>query len=219
DIMNPFFAELAVGIESLLDEADYAVLLTNTSEQLSKQNRLLEVMHEFQVDGVLLCPVEDTPVDAIERLRRWELPVVLVARYLANVDVDYVGGDNVRGAQMAVDHLVDRGHGDIAFLGGPAHSSARADRLSGFRAALTRHGLHEVAAPRASGTTRDGGHDAMMELLDETDAVTAVLCYNDVVAMGAMLALRARGLEPGKDIAVVGFDDIADASLWRPSLS
>lgn len=219
DITNPFFAELAVGIETLLDDANYAVLLSNTSERLGKQERLLEVMHEFQVDGVLFCPVDGTPVDVIERLQRWQLPVVLIARYLPGVEVDYVGGDNVRGAELAVDHLVGRGHTNLGFLGGPAHASARADRLRGFRNALDRHNLEPPAEPVTSPTTRDGGYQAMETLLDGTPSISAVLCYNDVVALGAMLALQARGIEPGADVAVVGFDDIAEAALWHPGLS
>lgn len=177
DLGNPFFAQMTVGSEAELGEANHA-------------------------------------------LRRWRLPFVLVTRYLHGVDADYVGADNVLGAVLAVDHLIAGGHRRIALVGGPADSSARQDRQRGYRDALARHGLSvDNTLSIASPVTRDGGHRAMFVLLQHRDPPTAALCYNDVVALGAMLALQAAGLAPGQDIAVVGFDDIEEAALWRPTLT
>ncbi len=220
DITNPFFAELAVGIETHLDEARYTVLLTNTAEKLDKQDRLLTTMQGYQIDGLLLCPARGTTLETLENLRRWGLPFVLITRYLPGSDVDYVGADNIAGAEMAVEHLLALGHRRIAFLGGPSDSSARHDRLTGYRNALTGHGLTpDDALSVTSPVTRDGGYAAMQTLLDRLDPPTAALCYNDVVAFGAMLALQAAGLTPGPDFSVVGFDNIADSALWHPALT
>lgn len=220
DITNPFFAQMTVGSEAHLDQASYGILLSNTSERLGKQARLLETMHEYGVDGVLLCPAMGTPPETVERLRRWRLPFVLVARYLSDVDVDYVGADNVSGAQMAVEHLIALGHRRIAFVGGPSDASARRDRLRGYHSALRRHNLPvDDALSIPSPVTRDGGHRAALRLLDQTDPPAAALCYNDVVAFGVMLGLQAKGKIPGQDFAVVGSDDIDEAALWSPALT
>ncbi len=220
DITNPFFAELAVGIEAYLGEANYIVLLTHTAEQLDKQDRLLAMMQGYQVDGLLLCPARGTSLQTIEQLRRWKLPFVLIARYLPDSDVDYVGADNVAGAEMALDHLLALGHRRIAFLGGPSDSSARHDRLTGYRNALERHGVTpDEALSITSPVTREGGYAAMIDLLHLSEPPTAALCYNDIVAFGAMLSLQAAGHAPGQDFAIVGFDNIADSALWRPALT
>jgi LacI family transcriptional regulator, galactose operon repressor len=217
---NPFFAQMTVGSEAEVGEANYALLLSTTADRADRQSRMLEAMQAYGVDGILLCPAKGTAPETVARLRRWRLPFVLVTRYLDGVDADYVGADNVLGAALAVDHLVAGGHRRIALVGGPADSSARRDRRRGYRVALARHGLTaDDTLSIASPVTRDGGHRAMLALLQHHDPPTAALCYNDVVALGAMLALQAAGLAPGQDMAVVGFDDIEEASLWRPALT
>jgi LacI family transcriptional regulator len=220
DITNPFFAQMTIGSEAQLEQADHAVLLANTSDKLAKQDRLLEAMHEYGVDGILFCPAKGTSPDTIERLRRWHLPFVLVTRYLFEVEADYVGADNVLGAEMAVEHLLANGHRRIAMIGGPADSSARRERRRGYCNALERRGLNvDESLSIASPVTRDGGHRAILELLKPPDPPTAALCYNDVVAFGVMLGLQAAGRVPGEDFSVVGFDDIEEAALWRPALT
>jgi LacI family transcriptional regulator len=220
DVTNPFFAEMTVGIEERLDQAQHVVLLGNTAETLNKQERLLAMMQEYRADGVLLCPATGTSAQTLVRLRQGRLPFVLFTRYVDRVDADYVGTDNVRGAELATEHLIALGHQRIAFVGGPANSSARRDRLQGYQHALMRHGLPvDPALQITSSTTREGGHDCIRVLLERAEPPTAVLCYNDIVAFGVMLGLQASGYVPGRDVAVIGFDDIAEAALWRPALT
>jgi len=220
DITNPFFSQMTVSGEAFLEDAAYGVLLSNTSDRLARQERMLQTMQEYGVDGVLLCPVTGTSLKSIEQLQRWGLPFVLIVRYLFDIDVDYVGANNVLGAEMAVEHLVQLGHRRIALVGGPATSSARRDRLQGYRNMLERSSIPEdgtllVTSP----VSRDGGHRAIRKLLAVDDPPTAALCYNDVVAFGVMLGAQAAGRVPGEDFAVVGFDDIDEAALWRPALT
>ena len=220
DMTNPFFAQMTVGCEARLGEVNYALLLAITSEELAKQDRLLSTMHEYGVDGVLLCPAKDTTPETIEHLRRWRLPFVLVTRYLFDTDADYVGADNVLGAELAIEHLLTLGHRRISFVGGPADSSARQDRWRGYCRALERYGVPvDDRLSIASPVTRDGGHQAILELPKCPDPPTATLCYNDIVALGAMLGLQAAGRMPGRTFGVVGFDDIEEAALWRPALT
>src|SRR5690349_12676370 len=106
DITNPFFAELTMSIEAQLDGANYVSLLCNTSEMLSKQERLLATMQEYSADGILLSPARGTPLATIEKLQRSRLPFVLFGRYVPGIQVDYVGADNILGAGVAVEHLI-----------------------------------------------------------------------------------------------------------------
>src|SRR5215813_1458466 len=121
DVTNPFFAEMTVGIEERLDQAQHVVLLGNTAETLNKQERLLAMMQEYRADGVLLCPATGTSAQTITRLRQVGLPFVLFTRYVDGVEADYVGADNRRGAELATEHLITLGHRRIAFVGGPAN--------------------------------------------------------------------------------------------------
>jgi LacI family transcriptional regulator len=220
DVTNPFFAEMTVGVEERLDQAQHVVLLGNTAETLNKQERLLAMMQEYRADGVLLCPATGTSAQTILHLRQGRLPFVLFTRYVDGVETDYVGADNLRGAELATEHLIGLGHRRIAFVGGPANSSARRDRLQGYRNALVSHGLPiDPALQLTSSTTREGGHHGIHTLLEVDDPPTAVLCYNDIVAFGVMLGLQASGHTPGRDVAVIGFDDIAEAGLWQPALT
>ena len=220
DLANPFFAELTVGIEATLDQANYVVMLANTAESPAKQDRLLATLYENNADGVLFCPAVGTPPAAVDALIRRRLPVVLLVRYLPAIDLEYVGTDNVLGAEMATEHLIEHGHRRLAFIGGSPTSSARCDRVQGFHNALARHGLpaHEALMPN-SPPTRRGGYEAIRSLPMGEDAPTAALCYNDVVAFGVLLGLQHDGYHPGRDFAVIGFDDISEASLWYPALT
>jgi LacI family transcriptional regulator len=220
DITNPFFAELTLGVEERLDKDNYVVVLVNTSESLDKQSRILTALQENNADGILFCPTEGTPRETIAMLSSGQLPAVLVVRYLFDADADYVGVDNVLGASLAVEHLITHAHQRIAFIGGPATSSARHDRLLGYRSVMEQHHLRvDEAWLPTSATTRDGGHQAILSLLTQHEPPTAALCYNDVVAFGVMLGLQSRGLIPGQDFAVIGFDDIAEDTLWHPPLT
>lgn len=220
DITNPFFAELAVCIEAALENLDYTVMLCNSRDNLDKQDRLLRVLSGHMVDGIVICPAQGSTSNTIQTLKQWQIPVVLVARYIEGSTIDYAGADNILGASMAVDHLVSKGHTRIAFLGGVSDSSARNERQTGYQEALQRHNLaFDPTLSVTSPVSRQGGFDALTYLLDQPDPPTAAVCFNDVVAFGAMLGLQARNLTPGIDFSIIGFDDIADAALVRPALT
>ena len=153
----------------------------------------------------------------LTRLGKWGIPCVFVARYLQDQQIAYAGADNKKGAQMAVDYLKSLGHRHIAFVGGMSDSSARRDRHSGFLTAMGANG-QQVPCPETQ-ITRQAGFDAITTLLDQDKGLTAAVCYNDVVAFGVMLGLQARGLTPGHDFSVIGFDDISEAALCKPSLT
>jgi LacI family transcriptional regulator len=218
-IVNPFFAELTIGAEGELEQSGYVALLANTSDTASKQSRFLETVLEHGVDGVLLCPAKETPIGELEHLSH-QIPIVQFVRSVPELDIDYVGYDNVGGTVRSIEHLIEHGHQRIAFIGGPIQSSAKQERVQGYMSALEKHGfpLDETLIIH-SPVSRSGGRDAVLNLLEVADPPTAAICYNDIIALGVMMGLQSTGRIPGKDFAVVGFDDIEDASSWIPRLT
>ena len=220
DITNPYFSELVVSMERVLNEKGYTVYLANTGEDRARQRRILSHFSEYNVDGVLLCPARGTAPADLASLASRGPPCVLVARYLRDARLDYVGPDNRLGGRLAADHLLACGHRKIAFIGGSPSSSARRDRLAGYRAALRAAGVTVRPELSAVGeVTREAGRLCVRELLRLRSAPTAAVCYNDIVAIGVMHGLAESGIFPGTAFGVVGFDNIEDAALWVPSLS
>jgi LacI family transcriptional regulator len=220
EITNPFFAQMSMDCQGLFEAAGLVTLLSSTSENLVRQDQLLGKMHEYGVDGVLICPAVGTGVETVERLRRWQLPAVFVARSPAGAAADSISADNARGAELAVEHLIGHGHERIAFAGGVADSSSRQERLEGYRRALERHEVTiEQRLNLPSAVTQSGGRAAILELLAAPRPPTAVFCYNDVVACGVTAGLQSQGIHPGESFGVVGFDDIEVASTWQPPLT
>ena len=219
DLANPFFAELASGVEAQLDHDNYVSMLGSSADTLTKQDRFLATMQEHGVDGILLCAARGTLPETIRRLAQ-TIPLVLVIRDQGYANVDYVGPANMTGAEIGIEHLLAHGHRQIAFIGGVPDSSPRRERQQGYENALRRAGIPVdrrlvVHTP----VTRNGGRQAILDLLQLEQPPTAALCYSDVIAFGVMLGLQASGLAPGKEFAVIGSDDISEASLWQPALT
>lgn len=220
DIVNPFFSELLAGAHDQLDEHGYTVLLGTHFESSNKQEKLLGTMLENKVCGLILFPVAETLPETIQKLQSWRIPTVLVGRYLPGSNIDYVGSENTLGVQIGAQHLVEGGHRRIAFLGGIPTTSTYLDRFAGYQSALKANGLTINKSLVVTGPpTREGGYLAISTLIKQPNPPTAILCYNDIVALGAMQGLQAAGLTPGQDIAVVGFDNIPEAAFSRPSLT
>ena len=218
EIQNPFFGEVALGVDAVADAADYVVFLASVGESVERQDRFLRRMREQKVDGMLICPAAGTPGDLVARLREWRMPCVQTQRFVSAQEGDYAGPDYDLGIQQAAEHLIRLGHRRIAFVGGDLSHSASRARWSGFAAALRRHGLAPDLVLKAPPTRRTGV-EAVPALLARPDAPTAALCFNDLVAFGMMAGLRRRGLRPGRDFAIVGVDDIPEAELSEPALT
>jgi LacI family transcriptional regulator len=177
-------------------------------------------MREYNVDGLAICPSQGTSRQTMKRLKDLGIPCVLISRNIAGCGLDYAGHANVAGMQMATEHLIGLGHRRIAMLGGTDLISTGAERRTGYREALARHGLAvDPDLVIAGAPTRSFGAAAVKALLGGSNPPTAAVCFNDVVAFGVMLGLRQVGREPGRDFAVMGYDDLAEAELWTPALS
>jgi LacI family transcriptional regulator len=220
DLTNPFFVELLVGAERVLLQSGYITLMAHTAENLETQEKVLASMREQNAAGIILCPAFDTPDDLPQRIAGWGLPLVVMVRPLGETEYDFVGNDNVSGMRMATQHLIDLGHRRIGFLGRLAGSKVSEQRKQGFLDAMQANGLEVVPQWIVdTSVSRQGAQQAAGQLLDQAERPTALVCYNDLVAIGVLNELDRRGLRAGRDLAVIGFDDIAAAAHTSPPLS
>jgi LacI family transcriptional regulator len=223
DISNPFFSEVTRGIEHLANQQGYHVFLGNTEEDSQREIALIQSLEEKRVDGLILCSSrldEDTLLDIIGRLPA----VVLINRRLASPEndaaVDSVIVDEPGGGEQAVHHLLTRGHRRIGFLAGPQASFSGRGRLRGYLQAMQAHGLTvNPGWVLPCHPSVEGGQQAACQLLEAHPQLTALFCYNDLVAVGALHSCSLLGRRVPEDLAVVGYDDIPLAALVTPSLT
>ena len=220
DLSNPFYTELARGIEDRLAQDDQTLMLCSSDEDAEREGRYLRLFAEQGVRGVLVTPFSTTK-DRLKQLARLGIPSVLMdAR---STKISSVGVDNVAGAKAAVGHLLEQGHRRIGFVNGPLEIQQCRDRAQGAADAVTEAGFDPdaVLVTRiVDPMTADQGQIALTGLLDEATGITAVFCVNDIVALGAMRELRLRQMAIPEEMAVVGYDDIHFAAeLMTPLTS
>jgi LacI family transcriptional regulator len=220
ELVNPYFAELTAAIEHAMNAIGYSVFLSNSAEDPARQDQFIDTMREYNADGLIICPAAGTSVESLQRLTAFDMPCVQVSRYLRGVDLDYAGSDNRGGMSLATGHLIALGHRRIAMIGGNNAISTGRARHQGYADALNTHGIAiEPGLIVPTGATREDGAAAIKTLLKSRHPPTAAVCFNDLTAFGVMLGLRQIGLEPGRDFAVVGCDDVSEAALWNPALT
>lgn len=220
DLANPFFAEVARGIEDRLAESGLVLALCSSHGSAATERRQLELLEEQRVLGVLITPLTlDTP--DIAALRRRGTPVVLLDREDSKNEMCSVAVDDVRGGELAVSHLLELGHRRIGFLNGPLSIRQCAERREGGLRAVRKAGL-DPAAVIEEVTVRalnaDGGEKGLQELAAER-LPSAVFCVNDLTALGVLRALRAQGKAIPQDAAVVGYDDVEFAAMLTTPLT
>jgi LacI family transcriptional regulator len=219
DITNAFWTTVARGAEDAAMQNGYSVFLCNTDEDVRKQEQYLRALLSQRVEGVIIAPASSDRA-ALAPLQRARLPFVVVDRRIEGVRADLVLGDSVGGARLLVEHLLARGHRRIAHLGGPPGISTADDRERGYRDALqaARVPVDEALVVRGD-YKQESGHQQMCALLSQDDLPTAVFAANNVLAVGALVALREASLRVPEDVAVACFDDLPQASLIDPFLT
>jgi len=219
DILNPYFAELVAALDVHLSNRNLTVILGNHGDSFQRQRHFIETMLQYRADGLIVCPSVGTVPDDIRRIIKSGMPAVLVARDVPGLEgAPVIRGDDRTGVRLATQHLTDLGHRRIAFVGGRLQSSAGRERRRGYEDALEAAGLAietDLIFPDVE--NRVGGRDRLPAVLAQKP--TAIVAFNDLIAFGLMTALRQRGLEPGRDIAVTGYDDIGEAADWSPALT
>lgn len=222
DLRNPFYTELARGIEDRLAVDNNTLMLCSSDEDPAREERFMRLFAEQGVRGLLVTPFETTR-ERLGKFQKLGIPTVLLDS--ASTRLPSVGMDNVSGARQAVDHLLRNGHRRIGLIMGPETIDQVSDRVTGATRAVTDLGLDPrsvLIRTEDTALDADGGQRCLRALLDSPAAagMTAVMCINDIVALGAMRELRLRGLRIPQDIAVIGYDDVMFASeLMTPLTS
>jgi LacI family transcriptional regulator len=217
NLTNPFFGELLSGIEALIDSAGMVVIVANSGDLVERQNMVVRRMREHGVDGVILCPAAGTEPVFLDRIAEWELPLVQVLRHISD-EIDYAGADYATGMRQAVDYLASLGHETIAFaVHGPIHS-AYDERIDGFRDAMQSRGFNANMIVRVPDQLAQIARASHL-LFEQEEQPTAVICFNDVVALGLSGGLYDRGFQVGSNFSLIGFDDVTDAEAMRPRLT
>jgi LacI family transcriptional regulator len=220
ELVNPYFSELTAAIERALAKAGRTVFLSNSSEDPAVQDSFIATMREYNVEGLVICPTKGSSPKVLRRLTEFGVPCVLISRNVPGSGLDYAGNDHRRGMHLATEHLVSLGHRRIAMIGANDLISTGIERREGYEQALA---ANAIAIDRGlilpGPPTRSFGAEAAKSLIAMREPPTACVCFNDVIAFGAMLGLRQLGLEPGRDFAVAGCDDLAEAALWTPALT
>ena len=219
DFTNPVYGEKAEGIQEVCLPNGYLMLFVCSGGDPDREETLVHMFRAKRVDGVIMQPVTSDPLEAIRPLRHARIPVVLLQHDCAGVHCVVL--TDVRGGQLATQHLLDLGHRRIGLVKGRLPVAARAgERLTGYSQALAAAGIeHDPGLVVVSDVTQSAGYEAMQQLLALPEPPTAVFCHNDVLAVGAMHALRAAGLSIPDDISIVGYDDTASSAYLAPPLT
>ncbi len=219
DSTNPYYPALARGLQDAVRPAGLLVLLSDTGGSLAQERAFLSEALERRVDGLVISSFRLTLAD-LEPVARAGVPVVSVGLQLAGAQTDVVSADDEQIGADAVDHLADRGHTRIATIAGSGDGEPGVGRLNGVRRRMRERDL-ELPESRVirSDFTRDGGRDAMERLLKLSSPPSAVVCANDLMAIGALDVARSRGLAVPSDLALIGVDDIDAAALVSPALT
>jgi DNA-binding LacI/PurR family transcriptional regulator len=222
DILNPYFAEMARGIQDEARSDGLMAVLLDTTEDPEREEQVLRTLGRQPLGGVILCGSR-LPAEHLIALRsRYRVPMVVVNRSIRHPEVPSVIVDFENATYRATRHLFDLNHTRIAFIAGPSTSDAAQARRRGIEMALTEAGLAMPSEWAVSSLPNEsGGFLAMSSLLalPPADRPTAVIVYNDIMALGALHAARAQRLRVPEDISIVGFDDIPMAAHANPPLT
>lgn len=219
DIINPYFAQVAQGIEAVAFERDFTVMFCHTKYSLEQELKYVDHLYVERAAGVLWVPATANPEPA-QRLLAYDLPTVVMDRAMEGFMFPAVVADNYRGGYLATEHLLSLGHRRIGCIARPVRLTHSQERVHGYQDALKKYGIpFDERLVAAGGYRLENGYEAAHYLLDLDSPPTAIFSYNDIMAIGAIRALRERGLQVPEDFSVIGYDDIPDAAYTCPALT
>lgn len=232
DNSNPFYAEVARAVEDAGFATGYSVILCNTDLSQEKQLAYLDVLLSHKVDGVILINgvmlingtmltnMEDTIPQGLENLLAEHIPILFTNTDTLLPDADQIMVDNHQGGYLAGQYLLKLNHRRIGCIALEQPNFYNKPRIVGFRQALAEQGIELTIESFTTGNGRyDSGYKATQELIQRLPDLTAIFVFNDLMALGAMNALRAQGKQVPDDVSIIGFDDIFYASTVEPGLT
>jgi DNA-binding LacI/PurR family transcriptional regulator len=216
---DPFFPPIVQGVEETAHDHGYGVLLCTSNNDPLRELSVVRLLRERRVDAIIIAA---SRVGGLYRshLQETKAPLVLINNEQSGTYDHSVGTDDVAGGRLATEHLIDLGHRTIGYVHGPLAKASTQDRLRGYEMALCAHGWALDPALVVVGDGQaEGGRLVVRELLMHSPRPTAVVCFNDLTALGVLFAIRNAGLRVPQDISVIGYDDIALAAYTEPPLT
>jgi len=221
NIANLFYPEVVRGIEDVLLQNKYNIILCNSDEDINKEREYIEVLYSKQVDGLIITPSKSTETRKnLELFISQDIPVILVDRRISGIETDVVLADNVSGTYSATEYLLNLGHKRIAIITGPLDTTTGRERLEGYLKALEEHNIPiEKDLIREGNFKRDGGYERGKELLEMSNPPTAIISSNNLMTLGLISAINEKKLRIPKDISVISFDDMEWFQYFCPPLT
>lgn len=219
DIRNPFYPELVQGVEELAVKNNYNIFLCNTDYDIEKGLKSIWALISKKIDGIIVTSSQADDL-LIEKLVNSKIPVVFVNWGKRNINVDCICVDYKVGMAEAVEHLVSLNHKKIYFISGPGNLKTAKIRIDNFIEAIGKSGRVDLSHRIIAGNHKiDGGFEAVKGILKEGELPTAVVCSNDLTAIGAMKAFGVAGIKIPEDISVIGLDNIMLTKIVSPALT
>lgn len=224
DSSNPFFSEVFKGIDKAAQERDYQIIVMNSEGVYENEEKFIKTLLERRVDGILLFPMQESYED-IRELIKENFPMVLVGREIDEWNVDEIFSDEVKGGYIATKHLIEKGRTKIKMITDQLYNSASLGRLEGFKKALKEKGISfsendvKLCHHVHEGYHVQAGYDKTMEMLQKKEKFDGIFCYNDLIAYGAIKALKEKKVKIPQEVSIVGYDDIRFSRLIEPELT
>ncbi|MBN1126497.1 MAG: LacI family DNA-binding transcriptional regulator [Sedimentisphaerales bacterium] len=219
DISNPFFAQIARSVEIEARRHRYSIILCDTQESTELEIESVRLLRSREVEGLILLPVGQQSKH-LTNLQTEDFPVVIVDRFLPDLDLPYVASNNYRGAYDAVCYLVNHSHTKIACLQGLPGTSPNERRVRGYLDALQAHNIApDLDLIRGDSYGSQTGYDQTRQLLSEKVSVTALFALSNLIALGAIRALVELNLRIGEDISILCFDDQPYLAYMDPPIT
>lgn len=219
DTHNPYFAEVARGVEQMASENDLTVILCHSDYKLERELHYVDVLRTERAAGVIWFPATNSPEPALQ-LDSYGMPLVVLDRTVSEVQAPAVIADNFLGGYLATKHLIELGHRLLSCITRPEDLHHSSERLRGFRAALVEHNIElDDSLITRGGFHLEDGRAAVERIMQHSSTPTAIFAYNDIMAIGALRAAYELRLKVPNDLSIVGFDDIPQAAFTCPALT
>jgi DNA-binding LacI/PurR family transcriptional regulator len=219
-IADPYFSEVLQGIDDIAQENGYSLFIASAQHDPLRENSIIQTMREHRVDGVILCSPNFT-AEQSDRINSYNIPIVAINNQASQDYCFALFHDDVDGSGKVCQHLISLGHKKIAYLGNISAGRTNQERLAGFKQAMREAGLpiYTELIHQISGNSPEQGFEGVEYFLDLPEMPSAVICYNDLMAIGVLKGLQQVGLSVPEDISVTGFDNIIYSNFTRPPLT
>jgi DNA-binding LacI/PurR family transcriptional regulator len=222
DIINPFFPEIVRGVDDCARENNYNVILVNTDNDYDTETSSIHMFVNRRVDGIIISGIAGGKKDKefIRKILIREIPVILIDRYIPDINCAYVITDNFKAAYDATEYLIKLGHKKIGVISSPQKIKIFQDRLRGYRKALHDNGITCKEDLIIEGEESiDSGYRSVQELLEKSNKITAIFAMCDFLAFGIYKYMKENKLRIPEDISIISIDDIYTSSIISPGLT